>query len=322
MINISILALKNAVPASIADACYVFATVNELLEQSGKEPLFSIQLVGLQHEVILNHGSFLIKPHVLIEEAKQPDLIIIPSMKGDAVGATYINRDYAPWITTQYKNGSEVASLCTGAFLLAYTGLLRNRQCTTHWAYANEFRYYYPDVKLADEKVITYQQGLYSSSGNNAYWNLLLFLVEKYTNRSIAIHTAKFFVIDLDRKHQSPFIIFIGQKYHEDETIIKTQEYIEQHYADKLTVDQIAGIFNLSRRSFERRFKKATRSTVVEYIQRVKIEASKKQLETGRKSIEEVMFDVGYSDVKTFRDVFKKITGMTPNEYRYKYNKE
>lgn len=158
MINISILALKNAVPASIADACYVFATVNELLEQSGKEPLFSIQLVGLQHEVILNHGSFLIKPHVLIEEAKQPDLI--------------------------------------------------------------------------------------------------------------------------------------------------------------------TGIFNLSRRSFERRFKKATRSTVVEYIQRVKIEASKKQLETGRKSIEEVMFDVGYSDVKTFRDVFKKITGMTPNEYRYKYNKE
>lgn len=321
MINISILTLKNAVPASIADASYMFATVNELLEQTGKEPLFNVQLVGLQHEVNLNHGSFFIKPHVLIEEATQADLIIIPSMKGDAVGATYINRDYAPWITNQYKNGAEVASLCTGAFLLAYTGLLRNRQCTTHWAYANEFRYYYPDVELVDEKVITYQQGLYSSGGNNAYWNLLLFLVEKYTNRSIAIYTAKFFVIDLDRKHQSPFIIFTGQKHHEDETIIKTQEYIEQHYADKLTVDQIAGFFNLSRRSFERRFKNATRSTVVEYIQRVKIEAAKKQLEIGRKSIEEVMFDVGYADVKTFRDVFKKITDMTPNEYRNKYNR-
>jgi transcriptional regulator GlxA family with amidase domain len=322
MINISILTLKNAVPSAIADACYVFTTVNELLEQSGKEPLFSTQLVGLSGEVLLNHGSFFIKPHVLIADAKQADLIIIPSMKGDAVNATYINREFAPWIITQYKNGAEVASLCTGAFLLAYTGLLKNRQCTTHWAYANEFSYYYPDVKLVDEKVITYQQGLYSSGGNNAYWNLLLFLVEKYTNRSIAIHTAKFFVIDLDRKHQSPFIIFTGQKHHEDETIIKIQEYIEQHYADKLSVQQIAGIFNLSRRSFERRFKNATRNTVVEYIQHVKIEATKKQLETGRKSIEEVMIDVGYSDAKTFRDVFKKITGMTPNEYRNKYNKD
>lgn len=320
MVNISILVLNKAVPASIADSCYVFTTVNDLMQQSGKEPLFNIQLVGLSKEVPLNNGAFLIKTDALIKEVKQTGLIIIPSMAGDAVGATYMNRLFAPWILDQYKNGAEVASLCTGAFLLAFTGLLKNRQCTTHWAYANEFRYYFPGVKLVDEKVITYQQGLYSSGGNNAYWNLLLFLVEKYTSRSIAIHTAKFFVIDLDRKHQSPFIIFTGQKNHEDEIILKAQEYIEQHYADKLTVDQIASNFNCSRRNFERRFKSATQNTVVEYIQRVKIEATKKQLETGRKSIDEVMYDVGYSDVKTFRDVFRKITGMTPNEYRNKYS--
>jgi transcriptional regulator GlxA family with amidase domain len=177
-------------------------------------------------------------------------------------------------------------------------------------------------VKLVDEKVITHQRGLYSSGGNNAYWNLLLYLVEKYTNREIAIHTAKFFVIDLDRRDQSPFIIFNGQKNHEDEAILKAQDFIERNYADKLTVDQIANTFNVSRRTFERRFKKATRNTVVEYIQHVKIEATKKQLEIGRKTIHEVMQDVGYSDVKTFRDVFKKIAGMTPNEYRNKYNKD
>lgn len=278
MINVAILVLNNAVPASIADAAYLFKIVNELLERTGKMPLFEVKLVGTSSEVKLNHGVFAIRTDELITEAGQKNLVIIPSLAGDAVGGIYPNVNYAPWITTQYKNGASVASLCTGAFLLAYTGLLSGRECTTHWAYANEFRYYYPDVSLVDEKMITHENGLYSSGGNNAYWNLLLYLVEKYASREVAIHTAKFFVIDLDRKDQSPFIIFSGQKNHPDKTIIKAQEYIEQHYAQKLFVDQIAEKFNMTRRTFERRFKKATRNTVVAYIQQVKMEASKKQL--------------------------------------------
>lgn len=322
MVHISILVLRNAIPAAIADAAYLFTIVNKLLKEYGKEPLFAIHLVRASSTTSLNSDFFEAKSVQLLEEIKDTDLVIIPSFAGDAVGAAYLNRDYVPWIAKQYKEGAEVASLCTGAFLLAYTGLLKKKQCTTHWAYANEFRYYFPDVQLVDEKMITHQQGLYSSGGNNAYWNLLLYLVEKYTNRAIAIHTAKFFVIDPDRKDQSPFVIFHGQKNHKDETILRTQEYIERKYADKLTVDGIAREFNLGRRTFERRFKKATHSTVVEYIQQVKIEATKKALEMGRKSIREVMQDVGYSDSKTFRDVFKKITCITPNEYRKKYNRE
>src|SRR3569833_736963 len=322
MIDVSILVLNNAVPAAIADASYVFTMVNEFMEQSGKEQPFHVQLVGLKDEVKLNNGLFNIKPDVLIKDVTYTNLVIIPSMTGDALAATYLNKDYAAWIMKQYKNGAEVASMCVGAFLLAYTGLLRGKQCTTHWAYANEFRYYYPDIKLVDEKVITHQNGLYSSGGNEANWNLLLYLVERYSNREIAIRTAKFFVIDLDRKEQSPFIIFTGQKNHKDTLIKQAQEFIEQNYAEKLNVEQIADNFNVTRRTFERRFKKATRNTEAEYIQLVKPEAAKKQLEICRKSINEVMYEVGYADVKNFRDVFKRITGMTPNDYRNKYNRE
>lgn len=320
MIDVSILVLYNAVPAAIADTAYVFSTVNDFLEQAGKEALFRVRLVGLTKEVILNRGLINFKPDLLVTEVDGTNLVIIPPMTGDALAGTYLNKDYAPWISHHYKNGAEVASLCVGAFLLAYTGLLRGKQCTTHWAYANEFRYYYPDVKLVDEQVITHQNGLYSSGGNNAYWNLLLYLVEKYAGREMAIRTAKFFVIDLDRRDQSPFIIFTGQKNHQDALIIRTQEFIEHNYADKLQVEEIAGHFNLTRRTLERRFKKATRNTVAEYIQLVKIEAAKKQLEIGRRSVNEVMLEVGYADVKHFRDVFKTITGMTPNDYRNKYN--
>lgn len=319
-ITVSILTLRNAVLASVADARYVFSKVNDFLAEAGKPPLFRVQLVGFSNEVKINNGLFVMQPDVVLHDAGISDLVIIPSMLGDMMSSTHMNKEFAHWIAQQYKNGAEVASLCTGAFLLAFSGVLKGRQCTTHWQYANELKHFYPTVVVVDEKVITDQNGLYSSGGSNAYWNLLLHLVEKYTNREIAIRTAKYFVIDLDKNNQSPFIIFQGLKDHEDEGIKHVQEFIESTYQEKYTVDFLADKFSMSRRTFERRFKKATRNTVTEYIQRVKIEGAKKQLEIGRKSIAEIMVDVGYSDVQAFREVFKRIAGMTPNDYRNKFN--
>lgn len=321
MIHVSILALNRAVMASIADSRNVFSMVNQFLQEAGRPPAFEVHLVGLSPEITLNNGLFIIRPDLLADQVKQTDLIIIPSLSGDMMSAASLNNDFSYWIAEHYKNGAAVASLCVGAFLLAYSGLLTGKQCTTHWLYANEFRYLFPGINLVDEKMITDQNGLYSSGGNNAYWNLLLHLVEKYTDRRMAIHTAKYFVIDLDRTIQSPFVTFQGLRNHEDEMVKVAQDHIEHHYRDKLTVDQLAEKFNVTRRTFERRFKKATRYTVVEYIQRVKIEFTKKQLETGRKTVNEIIYSVGYTDIQTFRSVFKKITGMSPIEYRNKYNR-
>ncbi len=321
MVTISVLALRNAVLASISDSVYAFNKVNEFMKEAGKEPCFRVQLVGFTEEVPLNNGTFKIRTDALFEHVRHTDLIIVPALLGHGPATTYINKDCAGWIAQHYKEGAEVASLCTGAFLLAYSGVLNGKQCTTHWAYANEFRYYYPAVTLVDEKIITNQNGVYSSGGSTSYWNLLLHLIEKYTDRETAIRTAKYFVIDLDKDNQSAFIIFQGLKDHNDEVILNAQQFIEQCYAEKLTVDQVAAQFHVTRRTFERRFKKATRNTVAEYIQRVKIEATKKQLETGRKSIAEIMQQVGYTDMQTFREVFKNITGMTPIDYKNKYNK-
>src|SRR5690606_13535441 len=163
--------------------------------------------------------------------------------------------------------------------------------------------------------------GIYTSGGAYSYLNLLLYLIEKYAGREMAIMISKTFMIDINKNSQSPFIIFQGQKKHEDDVIIKMQEYIEENYQDRMTIDGLASMFAVSRRSLERRFKKATSNTVVEYIQRVKIEAAKKSLETSRKNVNEVMFDVGYTDTKAFRNTFKKITNLSPIAYKNKYNK-
>lgn len=321
MKHVSILVPETAVPAAIVDPRYMFTAINDFLKMAELKPAFEVKLVGLTREVKLQDGQISVHTDALLKDIKKTDLIIIPAISGSISDALKKNAAFTPWISDHYKKGTEVASLCIGAFLLASTGLLKGKACSTHWLFANEFRTMFPDVVLTDDKIITDQNGIYSSGGASSYWNLLLYLVEKYTNREMAIMASKFFLLEMDRNTQSQFVMFKGQKDHDDLPIIKAQEFIEKKYAEKITVDELADKFGIGRRTFERRFKKATTNTVIEYIQRVKIEAAKKQLESGRKTVNEVMYDVGYTDVKAFRDVFKKIAGMSPVDYRNKYNK-
>jgi len=320
MMHVSILVPETAIIEAVADPRYLFKVVNNYLESKGKLPFFNVQLVGLTKDVKLENSAFSVHTDAVIQDVKRTDLIFIPALSGDIEKALELNKNYLPWILEQYKKGAEIASLCIGAFLLASTGLLKGKKCSTHWDFANQFRAMFPDVELVDGSIITESQGVYSSGGANSYWNLLLYLVEKYTSRDAAIFAAKIFAIDIDRESQSTFMMFKGQKEHPDEEIKMAQEYIEDNYQEKISVDQLAEMSAIGRRSFERRFKKATNNTVIEYIQRIKIEAAKRSFESSRKNVNEVMYDVGYTDTKSFRDVFKKITGLTPIEYRNKYN--
>lgn len=319
--NVSILVPENSVMQAIADPQYLFSAVNQFVVEAGKKPLFKVQLVGEKKEVKLNNGLFTIHTTHLLKEVKQTDLVIIPALFGDMKTAIASNKDTLPWIMEQYNNGAEVASLCVGAFLLASTGLLNGKKCSTHWGFQNEFRDLFPNVEVIDGSIITTENRLYSSGGANSYWNLLLYLVEKYTDRQTAILASKYFAIDIDRDNQSAFAMFQGQKNHTDDKIKTAQEFIDSNIKEKITIDELADLVAIGRRSFERRFKVATNNSVLEYINRVKIESAKRSFEMSRKNINEVMYNVGYTDTKSFRTIFKKITGLTPIEYRNKYNK-
>lgn len=312
---------ESSVMQAIADPQYLFTTVNQFLISAGKEPLFDVELVGVKKEVKLNNGLFSVHTNRQLKEVNKTDLVFIPALFGDMPAAVAKNKAAVPWIVEQYNNGAEVASLCVGAFLLASTGLLNGKKCSTHWGFQNEFREMYPDIEVVEGNIVTEEKRLYSSGGANSYWNLLLHLVEKYTNRETAILASKYFAIDIDRDSQATFAMFKGQKNHTDKEILKAQEYIEKNIHEKISTNELAKITAIGRRTFERRFRQATSNSVLEYIQRIKIEAAKKQFETSRKNINEVMYDVGYTDTKAFRDLFKKLTGLSPIEYRNKYNK-
>jgi len=323
MKHISILVPVGDASLSCIEGPYtLFNKSNDFLAGSGMPRLFNVQLIGLNREAQVYDNFFTVYPDQVVEETHRTDLIIIPAVNGDVNNVIASNQGFFSWILKQYKEGAEVASLCVGAFLLGATGLLKRKKCATHWLAANDFRKMFPDTNLVSDKIITDEYGIYSSGGGNSFWNLLLYLLEKYTNRQMAIQCAKYFEIEIDRTNQSPFMMFIGPRDHNDEPIKQAQGFIENNFQSKITVDQLSLIFGIGRRTLERRFKKATYNTVSEYIHKVKIEAAKKSIEAGRKGIDEVMRDVGYTDTKAFRTIFKKTTGLSPIEYRNKFNKE
>ena len=300
----------------------IFTRANEYWKKIVRKELFTIQLAGISKKVEFYEGLFTVKPHTTISAITKTNLIIIPSLNHNYQKAVKGNKALIDWIAKQYKDGAEIASICTGAFMLASTGLLDGKSCSTHWAAAENFRSMFPKANLQTDKLITDENGIYTNGGAYSFLNLMIYLVEKYYDRQTAIFCSKVFQIEMDRNSQSAFTIFTGQKLHGDEMVKKAQAYIESNLHEKISVEHLSSRFFVGRRNFDRRFIKATGNTPVEYSQRVKIESAKKTFETSRKTINEVMYEVGYSDVKAFREVFRKITGMSPVEYKGRYNKE
>lgn len=307
--------------SSITGSFEILTRANDIWQRMGNKPKMEVRLAGFVPELKLDVGFFSVHP-VDIREVKKSDLVIIPSLSHAYDDILKENQELIVWIREEYKSGAEIASICTGAFLVAATGLLEGKSCSTHWNAAAGFRRLFPNINLHIDKLITVEKGIYTNGGAYSFLNLILFLIEKYFDRDTAIACSKIFQIDIERTSQSPFFIFQAQKNHGDELVSKAQTYIEENLTEKISFADLASHLAISRRNFDRRFIKATGNTPVEYMQRAKVEVAKKALEKGRKSIFEVMRQVGYSDDKAFREVFKKIAGLSPLDYRTKYNKE
>ena len=307
--------------ACIIGSYQVFMAANAYYEKLGKMPVFSINLVSATNEKLLTNGFLSIKSNLSITECSASDLIIIPATLIRTYDtATANNKLLIDWVKDKYKEGTEVASMCAGSFMLASTGLLSGMTCSAHWANAQEFKALFPDVDLQTDKLITDKNGIYTNGGAYSFLHLLMYLVEKFYDRQTAIYCAKYFQVDLDRNKQSEFLIFSGHKNHNDTIILEAQHYMENNYQDKISFEDLAFKFGVSRRNFDRRFIKATALRPLDYLQRLKVEAAKKAFENSRKSVNEVMYEVGYSDTKAFREVFSRITGASPIDYKEKYN--
>lgn len=304
---------------NIMGSYQLLTTANSKYKQTSGQDLFKIDIVGFSYNDEAKPGSAQIMPTKMWTEITQTDLVIVPAVHHTPEQVIKANQELINFLKNHYKQGATLASLCVGAYLLAATGLVNGKKCSIHWQHAATLQSMFPEILVNEEKIITEQQGIITSGGAYAFTNLVLYLVEKYAGRDLSVFLSKTFMIDIDRISQSVYFMFQGKKQHADETVLQIQEFIENNFAEKFTIDQLAHDHHLVRRTLERRFKSTTGHSILEYTQKVRIESAKKDLEKGRKSITEVMYDCGYNDSKAFRDIFKKYAGISPLEYRQKY---
>ena len=320
MNHISILIPKGQYSiVNIAGSFQILNWANDAYLQQNGEPLFHIEFVGHSKPAQDAEGYYTVQPPKTLEEVPQTDLIILPAVHGDLEQVIARNSNLINWMKLQYEKGTEIATFCVGVFILAETGILNGKACSTHWGKAALLQKMYPSLKVQPGSIITENKGVYTSGGAFAFTNLVIYLIEKYGGKDLAILTAKAFMIDMGKHTQSLFMIFNGQKDHDDSLVHAIQEHVEAHYAQRLSISALSAKYAISRRTLERRFRQATHNTFTEYLQRVRVEAAKRSLERSHGTVSEAMYEAGYNDPKAFRDIFKKYVGVSPAQYKTKF---
>jgi transcriptional regulator GlxA family with amidase domain len=199
------------------------------------------------------------------------------------------------------------------------TDLLIIASATVHWGFTETFRRRYPRVPLESDRMFIDHGRLYCSAGVNAGMDLSLYLVEKFCGRETAIQSAKTMILDLGRETQAPYSSSLLSQDHGDPLVTKARKWIEQHYTKVIDYNRLAEKFRMSRRSLERRFKLATGTTPLGYLQQLRVETAKRLLEEGDRTFDEITYQVGYEDIPFFRKVFIRLTGLRPREYQQRF---
>lgn len=318
MVNVSIV-IPNGNPSlvNIEGTRQILAWVNTYSQSKTNQEVFNIQLVGSScKEGRIKELSYDV---IVFDEVGDQDLIIIPAVHGSWETVRKQNQELIEWVKSTYEAGTQLVSFCVGTFLLAEAGVLDGKRCSTHWEAANEFKSLFPHVLLEDEKMLVEDDRVFSSGGAYAFTNLLVYLIERFADFETAIVVAKTFMIDLSHNSQSFFSIFNGLKTHGDASILSAQKFIEAQYERKLPLNEIAQHVNMSERTLQRRFKERTHYTPIQYLQYIRIEMAKRLLTIEKKTVDQIMWDMGYEDANHFRELFRNITGINPHDYRARF---
>ena len=326
--KIAVLATNGCMVSAVYGVLDVIFAANYCIEKrygadSGKK--FDCQIVTINDKPVTGYNGIQIMPTQLLNGDNAPDIIIVSAtveVVVDCCGEDIEleNRDeIKQWLVACQAKGTLISSFCTGSFLLASSGLLAGKTATTHWRSADLFRRTFPYIRLDSDQLLIDNGDVICSGGSMAYVDMSLFLVDKYAGKEVASDCAKLIVFDPVRHRQSPYVTFKAQKGHEDQAILKAQEWLESHFRKEILMDALADQVGLTSRTFKRRFKVATGDNPINYLQRIRVEFAKQKLEKTTDGINQIIWSVGYEDISSFRQLFKRFTGLTPKDYRQKF---
>jgi len=285
------------------------------------EPLFSTQIISQDGKAVTVSGGFQVIPEGGFDDCQRTDVVVVPPYLPNADFLPANATRMLEWIVARYEQGATIASVCTGTFVLAETGLLDGRLATTHWYYSKLFKRRYPKVLLEPERVLTRENGLICSGSVSAFYYLGLHLIESFGSSLLASQCSKSLLVDPSKASQASYAVFNVNRGHGDEEILRAQDLIESNFTGAISMQDLARQVGISPRHFIRRFKKATDETPLSYLQQIRIEKAKNYLETTSVSVDKITQEIGYENSSSFRKLFREATGLSPSEYRCRFTR-
>jgi len=322
MKRVTILAVEGCMSSGVTGLLDVFSIANTywaLVHPKDTFPFFDVEIVTITGKEVSSFNQFPVFPHKEMEKVGSTDIIIIPPVISDIENSIRMNREIIPWLKSHYRKDTILSSICTGVFFIAETGLLDGKSATTNQGVSSLFQERYPQINLNLHRIIVDNGDILCAGSTYSFRELSIYLIEKHCGHEVAVQCSKVLLIDKNRISQAPYFVSQQQKDHQDQKIHDIQNWIEKNYTQNISIDSLISRAGMSNRSFIRRFKNATGDTFSMYIQRLRIEAAKYKLETTQLTIDEITYQVGYENSRSFSRLFKKHTNLSPGDYRKKF---
>jgi transcriptional regulator GlxA family with amidase domain len=326
-IHVSLVVFRECDPSilyGVFDTLWAAGTLWSAVKGQGSgEPLFEPRLVAADPGALQLITGVSIIPQDTIAEVARTDVVFVPNVMVESPRSLRaLDRRLLEWIKRMHQAGAQLYAACGGSLVLAEAGLLDGQQATTHWSYAPLFRRQFPNVALHEDRILV-QSGpghrILCSGGASSWQDLALLLVAKYGGTEEAIRLSKLFLYQWHRDGQLPYASMIANVDHGDAVVLRCQTWLAQNYERPDIVAELVRRSGLPKRTFDRRFRAATGYSPLAYAQALRVEEAKQMLETGSAPVDVVAREVGYEDSASFRRLFRRLAGMTPGDYRRKF---
>lgn len=317
-----------AVPETSGSALYGMVDVlsaagtlwQTLVRTEAHPRLFRVRILSLTRELFRCGHGIPVTPDVSLADAPMAEVVILPELwlgPDETLKGRY--PELMKWVRWVHDQGAMLYSACSGAIMLAETGLLDGCDATSHWGYQDLFRKQYPKVRFKPEPNLAFagHHGRIVTAGGTTSWHdLAIHIISRHLSPGEALRIAKVYLLKLHGEGQLPYATLVRNDPHADAVVRVCQEWLGRHFAEPDAIARVVSVAGIPERTLKRRFKAATGTTLIEYLQNVRVEHAKRLLEGSDAPTEDVSAAAGYEDSSFFRRLFKRSTGLTPSQYR------
>jgi transcriptional regulator GlxA family with amidase domain len=322
-IRVSIVVFRECDPSIIYGVFDTLWAAGRFFKDPPGEPLFEPRIVAAELGPLELITGVSIVPQDSIDDIERTDIVFVPNvivLTPEELHA--LDRRLVAWIAKMHQNGALICSACGGSLVLAAAGLLSGRETTTHWSHVPVFRREFPDVRLHEDRILV-QTGdghsIIACGGASSWQDLSLLLIARYGGSEEAIRISRFFLYQWHRDGQLPYASMAANVVHGDGVVLKCQAWLAENYERADVVAEVARVSGLPKRTFDRRFRAATGYSPLAYVQALRIEEAKQMLETGSAPVDAIGREVGYEDASSFSRLFRRLTGISPGDYRRRF---